>query len=124
MPSSLPITPPSGRAAPPGGSPKAAGPPGARGDFASLLSQTSARTASAEGPKTRPAQSDQPQRRDDRARPGRQDDAHRVDASVDAQARTPAAPADAPVSDPVPAAEPPAAVPAAGPQPATAADDQ
>ncbi len=51
----LPITPPStGRA---GTALKSASPPkGADGDFAALLSQTSARTASAEGPKNRPAQ--------------------------------------------------------------------
>lgn len=50
----LPISPPtSARAA----APKSASPPpGAAGDFAALLDQTSARTASAEGPKNRPAQ--------------------------------------------------------------------
>jgi flagellar hook-length control protein FliK len=63
---SLPITPPStGRA---GTALKSAGPPpGAAGDFAALLDQTSARTAPAEGPKNRPAQPES--RRRDAAAP-------------------------------------------------------
>ncbi|MCW2996292.1 MAG: flagellar hook-length control protein FliK, partial [Conexibacter sp.] len=58
----LPITPPS--AARVDKAPKSAGPPsGSPGDFAALLNQSSARTAPAEGPKTRPAQPE-PRRRD------------------------------------------------------------
>jgi flagellar hook-length control protein FliK len=58
----LPITPPStGRV---GTALKSASPPpGAAGDFAALLNQTSARTAPAEGPKNRPAQPE-PRRHD------------------------------------------------------------
>jgi flagellar hook-length control protein FliK len=52
----LPIIPPSKTPARPPGPKGASPPPGADGDFAALLSQTSARTASAEGPKNRPAQ--------------------------------------------------------------------
>jgi flagellar hook-length control protein FliK len=59
---SLPITPPS--AARVDAARKGSAPPsGSAGDFAALLDQTSARTASAEGPKTRPAQTE-PRRRD------------------------------------------------------------
>src|SRR3954452_3049936 len=71
--SSLPITPPKARVdvAPKSSSPPTS--PGA-GDFAALLTQTKARTAPAEGQKPRPAQSDQPRRRDDdAARAGRAD---------------------------------------------------
>jgi flagellar hook-length control protein FliK len=84
--SSLPITPPAAR---PGPAPRSAGPPGASGpgDFAALLTQTTARTAPAEGPKTRPASSEAHRRdgdhrvrsRDDDAAPGR--DALRADAT-------------------------------------------
>ena len=60
--SSLPITPPTSARV--GATPKGASPPpGAAGDFAALLDQTSARTAPAEGPKNRPAQPE-PRRRD------------------------------------------------------------
>jgi flagellar hook-length control protein FliK len=60
--SALPISPPTSARA--GSASKSASPPpGAAGDFAALLDQTSARTASAEGPKNRPAQTE-PRRRD------------------------------------------------------------
>jgi flagellar hook-length control protein FliK len=84
---SLPITPPStGRA---GTALKSASPPtGAAGDFAALLDQTSARTASAEGPKNRPAQPE-PRRRD---AAGPKDD-DKGGAATDAQAAAVAQPA-------------------------------
>jgi flagellar hook-length control protein FliK len=107
--SSLPITPPSARA----GTAlhrSSSSPPGAgSGDFAALLSQTSARTAPAEGPKTRPQDT---RRRDDAA--SRKDDA--VDRRDDAKAAqrpaddTPKAPDDAAGTPQQPAGdgEPPA----------------
>src|SRR3954464_9197063 len=60
--SSLPITPP-GKARV-DAAPRSSAPPtgSALGDFAALLTQTSARTAPAEGPKTRPAHGDVPRR--------------------------------------------------------------
>ncbi|HWH93071.1 MAG TPA: hypothetical protein VNT03_04360, partial [Baekduia sp.] len=91
---SLPIT-PARSAPPPGSSPKGSGPPpGAPGGFAALLDQTSARTAPAEGPKTRPAHSEAPRRRDrdDHVRP-RCEDVHDVHNAQDAQAPAPAQPA-------------------------------
>ncbi|HET6508864.1 MAG TPA: flagellar hook-length control protein FliK [Baekduia sp.] len=69
--SSLPISPPTARAGT--ALPKSVGaspPTGAGGDFAALLTQSTARTAHAEGPKTRP----QDTRRDTASRPDRDDD--------------------------------------------------
>jgi len=120
----LPITPPSAArvdaarkgAAPPSGSP---------GDFAALLSQTSARTAPAEGPKTRPAQPE-PRRRDDAAP---QDDGQEAAVVADGQAAP--APAPQPVAtgdgQDTPQGEGQAAAgetpaPPAAPAPAPAAD--
>ena len=77
----LPITPPP--AARVGTALKqSSSPPGSSGgghSFATLLNQSSARTAPAEGPKTRSSQSDQTRRRDADAGP-RQDDV-KADAS-------------------------------------------
>jgi flagellar hook-length control protein FliK len=102
----LPITPPTSAraaAAPKSGSP----PPGAVGDFAALLDQTSARTAAAEGPKNRPARPES-QRRDAAAK-----DDNKGAAVPDAQA--------APVAEPTqPAAE---AKPAEGTQGQPATSD-
>jgi flagellar hook-length control protein FliK len=80
--------------APPPGPKGASPPPGAAGDFAALLDQTSARTASAEGPKNRPAQPESRNR--DAAAP---EDNNKGALTPDAQA--------APVADP---AQPQAAV--------------
>jgi len=103
----LPITPPTSAraaAAPKSGSP----PPGAVGDFAALLDQTSARTAAAEGPKNRSAQPE-PRRRDAAA----PKDDNKGAAAPDAQA--------APVAEPTqPAAE---AKPAEGTQGQPATSD-
>jgi flagellar hook-length control protein FliK len=128
---SLPIAPPTARA---GTALKTAAPPpgAAGGDFAALLTSTSARTAPAEGPKTR--QQDAPRR--DAAAP-RKDDAPKADRSDDAQA-APAAPskddnkapvADAstqqqPGADQTPAPQPPATPPAPPADPAAAAAAQ
>jgi flagellar hook-length control protein FliK len=115
--SPLPISPPtSARAA----APKSASPPpGAAGDFAALLDQTSARTAPAEGPKNRPAQPES--RRRDAAAP-KDDD--KGTAAPDAQATAvaeqahPQAPAEnRPVEGVQGQSQPPAGEPAA-----TAAD--
>ena len=107
---SLPITPPTARA---GTATKSAAPPpgGASGDFAALLTQTTARTAPAEGPKTRPQDS---RRRDEPAPRAAKDEA----AAPRADAPTPTtapAPADAPVT---PAAQQPAPADAQQQQPA------
>jgi flagellar hook-length control protein FliK len=105
---SFPITPPTSArvgTAPKGASP----PPGAPGDFAALLDQTSARTAVAEGPKNRPARPES-QRRDAAA----PKDDNKGAAGTDAQA--------APVAEPAqPAA---AANPAQGTQGQPATGDQ
>jgi flagellar hook-length control protein FliK len=107
----LPITPPAAArvdAARKGSSP----PSGSTGDFAALLNQTSARTAPAEGSKTRPAQS----RRDDRDAASGKDDKNAAavpdpqaaaDAAQPAPA-TPQAPADGKGGD-KPASEQPKA---------------
>jgi flagellar hook-length control protein FliK len=87
---SLSITPPAKTSAPPPASRGASPPPGAAGDFAALLDQTSARTAPAEGPKNRPAQTEQ--RRRDAADPK---DDNKGAAASDAQA--------VPVAEPAPA---------------------
>jgi flagellar hook-length control protein FliK len=87
----LPITPPSAArvdAARKGSSP----PSGSSGDFAALLNQTSARTASAEGPKTRPAQPE-PRRRG-AAAPKDDNKGADVQATAAAQAAQPQPPAD------------------------------
>jgi flagellar hook-length control protein FliK len=85
---SLPITPPASAR---GGTAlkSSAPPPGTSGDFAALLNQTSARTAPAEGPKTRPAQ---PRREDRDAASGKDD---KNAAAPDLQVAVPA-PAPAP----------------------------
>src|SRR5215212_3352324 len=96
---SLPIAPPAKAA------PNAAHPPGARaagppppsgpGDFAALLDQTSARTAPAEGPKTRPAAPDASRRRDGRVDRGRDEEAHAAKEARVARPADPPPPADA-----------------------------
>jgi Meckel syndrome type 1 protein len=114
--SSLPIAPPTARAGT--ALPRGAGasPPTPAGDFAALLTQTTARTAHAEGPKTRP----QDARRDAAPRPGR-DDAPAPDAATTTGPARPddAAPAqaDAPTAAPVPAQDQPPAAAAQDPAP-------
>lgn len=94
--SSLPITPPtSARAAT--AQKSASPPPGSTSDFAALLDQTSARTASAEGPKNRPAQPESRNR--DTAAP--QDDTKGTTAAE----ATPAPGADPPPAQPQPVAD-------------------
>jgi flagellar hook-length control protein FliK len=92
----LPITPPTPARV--GTAPKGASPPPGNAapptHFAALLDQTSARTASAEGPKNRPAQTE-PRRRDAAAPKG--DD--QGTAAPDAQAAATASPAQ-PVAEP------------------------
>jgi flagellar hook-length control protein FliK len=92
----LPVSPPAKTSAPPSAPRGASPPPGAARDFAALLNQTSARTASAEGPKTRPAQTEQ--RRRDAAAP--KDDNKGADApDAAAVAAQPAPAQDRPVAD-------------------------
>ena len=115
---SLPIAPPSARV---GTALKSSAPPpgAAGGDFAALLNDTTARTAHAEGPKTR--QQDAPRR--DAAAPRSDDDgapkADRSGATPAAQAsKDDAAPAADPKAPAQPAAEAPAPqVPATPPAP-------
>jgi flagellar hook-length control protein FliK len=96
--SSLPITPPTARAGTALGKSTGSPPGGPSGDFAALLTQTSARTAHAEGPKTRPHQET---RRD--AASSRRDDRD------DAQAATAAKADDGRVATESQAAQQPAA---------------
>ena len=87
------ITPPDPR---PGSSSKSGPPPGAGGDFAAMLDQTSARTAPAEGQQTQPACT-APRRPDARDRPERRDHgAEASDPSATAAQQASAAPAPAP----------------------------
>src|SRR4051812_31726584 len=116
----LPLTPPAKAAPPPGRPPRSAGPPPATGpgDFAALLDQTSARTAPAEGPKTRPGQPATALRRDDHVDRGRDGEAHAATA-----ARKAARDADADAGQPVDAPDAPAPDAAAcAPQDAPPAD--
>jgi flagellar hook-length control protein FliK len=116
---SLPIAPPTARA---GTALKTAAPPpgAAGGDFAALLTSTSARTAHAEGPKTR--QQDAPRR--DAAAPRSDDDAPKADRAGDAPAAQAQAPQDdaAPAADPKATARPAADAPAPPAPPAPPAD--
>jgi flagellar hook-length control protein FliK len=96
---SHPITPPSAARVDP--APRSASPPsGSSGDFAALLNQTSARTAPAEGPKTRPAQP----RREDRDGDEGKDDKNASGPDAQAAAAQ-AAPAPAPAPGPSAAAD-------------------
>lgn len=112
--SSLPISPPTARAGT--ALPKslgAASPPTGAGDFAALLTQTTARTAHAEGPKTRP----QDPRRD-APRPDRDDDQAKDAMAPKAQADDAApAPADAPAKAPSQDQQEPAAASDQAPAP-------
>jgi flagellar hook-length control protein FliK len=118
--SALPITPPTPARA--GSAPRSSSspPPGSSGDFAALLDQTSARTAPAEGPKNRPAQTESRNR--DAAAP-KDDNKASVAADEQAVAQTPQAPAaSGAVTDPkrglAPAVADPAQDPAAAGVPA------
>jgi hypothetical protein len=99
----IPITPPDARA---GSSSRSSSPPGSGGgDFAALLDQTTARTAPAEGPETRPATPDAPAPRsdgqapeDDAAGTPAQDPGAALLAALAGPAAAPPAPTTAPPS--------------------------
>jgi flagellar hook-length control protein FliK len=122
--SSFPISPPTARAGTALSKSPGASPPTGAGDFAALLTQTTARTAHAEGPKnqTRP----QDAHRDAAPRPDDDDGARTADAAPAGEAAPAPAPASTPQADasvPTPTADPKAPVAEPAPQaPAPAAD--